>query len=386
MTRMLHIEEFCKTGSGGTPSRKNADVYFGGQVPWVKSGELRENIIMSTEESITEAALRESSAKIIPSGALLVAMYGATVGRVGILGIDAASNQAVCHIVPNKDIADTRYLFHMFRIQAPVWVSQGVGGAQPNITQNIIRKTAIPLPPLPEQKRIAAILDKADAIKRKRQESIRLLDDFRRATFLDMFGDPVTNPKGWPVTVGDEILFLTSGSRGWAKYYAESGDVFVRIQNLKSGRLDLSDIAYVNAPASAESQRTLLYPGDVLLSITADLGRTAVVPTGIGKAHINQHLAILRFKNMNPVFVSHQIASDGGQVQFGRLNKEGVKAGLNFNDIKSILLTNPPLDLQRQFAAIVQTVEQQKATLQRHATESESLSASLQSRAFKGVL
>ena len=192
---------------------------------------------------------------------------------------------------------------------------------------------------------------------------------------------------GWEVvSVGDEIGFLTSGSRGWAKYYAKDGDTFIRIQNLKDGQLDLGDIAFVNAPESAEAKRTTVEPGDVLLSITADLGRTAVVPGGIAKAHINQHLAILRFTSLNPVFVSHQLASKGGQAQFDRLNREGVKAGLNFNDVKSIRLTNPPLDLQHRFAAIVESIEHQKASQRTHLAELDTLFASLQSRAFRGDL
>ena len=263
----------------------------------------------------------------------------------------------------------------------------GVGGSLLRARPAEVFKIQIPFPPLDEQKRIAGILDAADALRAKRREALAELDTLLQSTFLDMFGDPVTNPMGWKVvTVGDEIGFLTSGSRGWAKYYAKDGDTFIRIQNLKDGQLDLGDIAFVNAPESAEARRTKVEPGDVLLSITADLGRTAVVPGGIAKAHINQHLAILRFTSLNPVFVSYQLASKGGQAQFDRLNREGVKAGLNFNDVKSIRLTNPPLDLQHRFAASVKSVEQQKVRQRAHLAELDTLFASLQSRAFRGDL
>jgi type I restriction enzyme S subunit len=245
----------------------------------------------------------------------------------------------------------------------------------------------IPLPPLAEQKRIAAILDAADALRAKRREALAQLDALLQSTFLTLFGDPVENPMGWPVvTVGAEVAFLTSGSRGWAQYYAVVGDVFIRIQNLRGGVLDLSDIAYVNAPESAEAKRTKVEPGDVLLSITADLGRTAVVPEGIGKAHINQHLAILRFRSMNPTFVSHQIASAGCQTQFVSLNRSAVKAGLNFNDVRSVRLMNPPIPLQRRFAAIVESIERQKTAQRAHLAELDALFAVLQHRAFRGEL
>ena len=99
--RRVPISEFCRTGSGTTPPRSNADAYYGGGIPWVKSGELREGEISKTEETVTELALQETPLKVAPAGALLVAMYGATVGRVGILKVPATTNQAICHIVPD---------------------------------------------------------------------------------------------------------------------------------------------------------------------------------------------------------------------------------------------------------------------------------------------
>ena len=282
-------------------------------------------------------------------------------------------------LVPKVE-SDTKYLYYALKtIEIPA--------AGYSRHYKFLKETEIPFPPLDEQKRIAGILDAADALRAKRREALAQLDTLLHSTFLDMFGDPVTNPMGWEVVrVGDEIGFLTSGSRGWAKYYAKDGDTFIRIQNLKNGQLELDDIAFVNAPESAEAKRTMVEPGDVLLSITADLGRTAVVPGGIAKAHINQHLAILRFTSLNPVFVSYQLASKGGQAQFNRLNREGVKAGLNFNDVKSIRLTNPPLNLQHRFAAIVESIEQQKASQRAYMAELDTLFASLQSRAFRGDL
>jgi type I restriction enzyme S subunit len=172
------IGDFCITGTGGTPSRdKLARFYEKGTIPWVKSGELRETIINDTEEHITEVALAETNLKLIPAGSLLLAMYGATVGRLGILGVKATTNQAVCHIIPNPNIADTRYLFHTLHGQASQFVRRGVGGAQPNISQTIVREFRIPLPPLAEQQRIAAILDKVDQIKHVTRESLEKLDE-----------------------------------------------------------------------------------------------------------------------------------------------------------------------------------------------------------------
>lgn len=185
---ILSLEEFCETGSGGTPHRAN-DQYYGGIIPWVKSGELREDIIVHTEEKITELGLKESSAKIVPAGSILLAMYGATVGRMAILGIDAATNQAVCNIRPDPKRADPRYVFHCLQSRINHFLGRAAGGAQPNISQGIIKETKIPLPSLDEQRRIAAIMDKADELRRKRKHALELLDNLTQSIFLEMFGE-----------------------------------------------------------------------------------------------------------------------------------------------------------------------------------------------------
>jgi len=138
------LGDFCETGSGTTPSREFQGRYYTqGTIPWVKSGELRESLIMKSEEHVTEAALRETGLRLVSPGTILLAMYGATVGRLGILGVEATTNQAICHIVPDRRRADSRYLFHALRSRIPDLLHQRVGGAQRNINQRIIRSLTV---------------------------------------------------------------------------------------------------------------------------------------------------------------------------------------------------------------------------------------------------
>lgn len=158
----------------------------------------------------------------------------------------------------------------------------------------------------------------------------------------------------WPtVTLGDHLQFLTSGSRGWSRFVRSSGVLFLRIQNVGRNELMLDDVAYIDPPEGAEADRTRVVPGDVLLSITADLGRTAVVPTGIGRAHINQHLAIIRTHTFEPRFLSAFISLGPGRHQIARLDRVGVKSGLNFDDVRSLQVPLPPLAEQRRIADIL---------------------------------
>ena len=251
----------------------------------------------------------------------------------------------------------------------------------------MVAKLEVPLPPLPEQRRIAAILDQADALRAKRREALAQLDSLTQSVFIEMFGDAQTIYERWPVKpLGEMLEFLTSGSRGWAEYYAETGAIFLRIQNVCRGELDLSDVAYVSAPDSAEARRTEVREGDVLLSITADLGRTAVVPPNIGKAHINQHLSILRTKAVVPRYLSAFLASPAGQSEVMGRNKQGVKAGLNFDDIRSFRIPKPPSHLQQEFVTRSEEVGRQRGFHHQLLSELDSLFVSLQHRAFRGEL
>lgn len=146
------LGEVCFTTSGGTPSRQNKD-FYNGDIPWVKSGELDKGIIYDTEEHISEEAITKSSAKIFPKGTLLFALYGATIGKMATLGVDAATNQAICGIY-KSDAFNSEYLYHNLFFQKNFLIQQGIGGAQPNISQTILKKLHIPIPPLVEQKAI----------------------------------------------------------------------------------------------------------------------------------------------------------------------------------------------------------------------------------------
>jgi type I restriction enzyme S subunit len=171
--KVVKIGDIAQTSSGGTPSRAKRE-YYGGNIPWVKSSERTDNIIYDTEEKITKEGLQNSSAKIFPKGTLLIAMYGATVGKTAILGIDAATNQAICAILPNKTF-DPNFLKSYIIFKRDRLISISSGGAQPNISQEIIRAFKIPLPPLSEQQRITEVfltLDKKLEIERN--EKVKL--------------------------------------------------------------------------------------------------------------------------------------------------------------------------------------------------------------------
>ena len=157
------LGDHVPTTSGGTPSRSRPD-FFGGQVPWVKSGELAAGRVTTSEETITEEALASSSAKLMPIGTVLLAMYGATVGEVAVLGVEAATNQAVCCISPTESVTGP-FLVGLLRTRKRDLVRRAAGGAQPNISQTIIRGLEIPLPPVTIQEKYAQRVAAADELR-----------------------------------------------------------------------------------------------------------------------------------------------------------------------------------------------------------------------------
>ena len=143
-------------GAGATPSRTHPE-YYGGNIPWLKTGDLTDSYIDAIPETITELALEKTSVRLNPAGSVLIAMYGATIGKLGILSIAATTNQACCACFPLGGL-DNKYLFYFLMAQKPLFIKQGEGGAQPNISKEKIVSTLMPVPPLEEQRRIVVML------------------------------------------------------------------------------------------------------------------------------------------------------------------------------------------------------------------------------------
>jgi type I restriction enzyme S subunit len=184
------LGEVCKTGAGGTPLKSKKTYYEGGTIPWLLSGEVAQGDIAHSENFITRLGLENSSAKMFPENTVLVAMYGATAGQVGILRFEAATNQAVCGILPNKRFIP-EFIYYTLLSKKDELISKATGNAQPNISQIKIKNTFIPIPSLPEQTRIVAILDEAfegiDAAVVNAEKNLanahKLFDDYLRSAF-----------------------------------------------------------------------------------------------------------------------------------------------------------------------------------------------------------
>lgn len=376
------IEEFCSTGSGTTPSRKRAE-FFGGKIPWVKSGELNGGLVSSTEETVTPLAVEQTSLKHVPAGALLIAMYGANVGHIAELGVDATTNQAVCHIVPNPEVADRRYLFRFLQFKAKYFVDRGVGGAQSNISQGIIKETMVPLPPLEEQKRIAAILDQADALRRLRQRTINHLDTLAKSIFLSHQRE-LNSPTRPLIEYCEKITDGTHQSPKWT----EDGVPFLFVSNIRNQKISFETEKFISDETYDELTRnTKVDAGDVLYTSVGSYGHAATVPTG-KKFLFQRHIAHLKPKRgkLLPTYLMHLLESPNVKAQADRTATGIAQKTVTLGALKAFQVKVPDFDSQGKVLKKLDGVSRLLSESEHYSAKAETAFASLQQRAFRGEL
>ena len=287
----------------------------------------------------------------------------------------------------DKTVLTVPYLYRFLDKYVETLRQQAIGGVIKYIKLGNLTEAEIPIPSVAEQNEIVIKLNKANELITLRNEQLAKLDQLVKSRFIELFGDPVINSKGWPVCeLSEYIQFLTSGSRGWAQYFTESGEYFITIKNVKNCRITLDDVQHVVPPDNAEAKRTRVHEGDLLISITADLGRTGVVTKEIADygGYINQHLTCIRLNKdaVRPLYVAYYMESEAGKSQFQAKNQSAVKAGLNFNSINSLKLMVPPIELQEAFITFVEQTDKSKLAIQQSLDKLELLKKSLMQEYF----
>ena len=285
---------------------------------------------------------------------------------------------------------DPKWVFYMLKAFQLERFVEGAG--VPTLNRNLVHDELIPLAPLDEQKRIAAILDKADAIRRKRKQAIQLADDFLRSVFLDMFGDPVSNPKGWKKKPLKELtLKLGSGStpRGGKEAYLEEGISLIRSLNVHDNKFVHKDLAFISDTQADKLKNVVIEKDDLLLNITgASVCRATLVDNDILPARVNQHVCIIREKKEKvlPTFLARLITSSSYKQKLMQIATAGgaTREAITKQQVESLDIIVPPLDIQEKFMSIVGKVE--KLLKISELQSQEPLFNSLSQKAFAGEL
>lgn len=385
----VRLGDVCKIQSGGTPSRSEPTYWNHGIIPWVKISDIKGKYLNTTEEYITEAGLENSTAKIFLSGTILYTIF-ATLGETCILNIDAATNQAIVGIHVESNLVFNDYLYYYLVSQKDTISKMGRGVAQNNINMKILREFEVPLPPLDEQRRIAAVLDNVSDLIAKRRAQLDKLDELVKARFVEMFGNPVSNTSGWnQAKLGKVTSKIGSGAtpRGGKENYHSEGVSLIRSMNIHDGLFLYKDLAHITDEQARQLDNVAVEDKDVFINITgASVARSCIVPHEVLPARVNQHVAIIRCirSQLNPIFASNMFINDEFKKQLLEIGESGgaTRQAITKQQLHDLNIILPPLELQNKFATSVNEINQSKLTIQQSLDKLEILKKALMQEYF----
>ena len=388
------LGEVCSIEIGGTPSR-GVTAYWDSAHDtsnvWVSIRDMRQRLITGSAEQISDLGIKKSNVKLQQPGTVLLS-FKLSIGRVAIAAVPLFTNEAIVGLSPTGLTRD--FLFHGLQgwdlLQG---VDQAIKGA--TLNKQKLKKILFEYPESErEQSKIAEVLSTVDQAIEKTEALIAKQQRIKTGLMQDLLTRGIDEhgnlrseathefkdsplgriPVEWDIaSLGSVSECVTSGPRGWAKYYREDGVPFIRIGNLTREHinLQLDDLVFVQPPESAEGLRTATLTDDLLISVTADLGVIGVIPKGFAEGYVNQHIALVRLRptEVSVRFIGWFLSSREGKAQFDRLNESGAKAGLNLPTVRSLLFPRPDIDEQYRIAvaidAFVRTVDQHACSLRK---------------------
>ncbi|MFD1955318.1 restriction endonuclease subunit S [Paenibacillus thailandensis] len=331
-----------------------------------------------------------ASSKLSKTGDIIMCIR-ATIGDLNWADKEYALGRGVAAFRVTERISAS-YLYYWLLSQKQHFLNMGKGATFLQITKKDIEDTVIPLVDIEEQKQIGIILDKAQTLIERRKVAIAKLDELVQAVFIDMFGDPSSNNKGWnEASIGELSTLVSSGSTplGGSQAYKEKGIPFIRSQNILMNRLTLDDIVYIDEDTHNRMKRTWVKHNDVLLNITgASIGRVAVYEGDSDFANVNQHVCIIRLKDsiLIPRFCEYMISHPNYQRYIMSFNVGGTREAFNFQQIKKFKVICPPIAIQEKFLSIIKAINKNRETNLIQLQQLESNFQALLQKAFKGEL
>ncbi|HAM23784.1 MAG TPA: restriction endonuclease subunit S [Actinobacteria bacterium] len=378
--------------NGGTPSRSNPE-YFEGTIPWITGADILadSSIVSNARSHITREAIARSAANLVPAGTvLLVTRTG--VGKAAIAGVDLAYSQDITAIVHDEDKITPAYLLRCLKYMAPRFKALAQGATIQGITREVVEETLIPLPPIEEQRRIAAVLEAADALRAKRRQAIVKLDSLTQAIFIDMFGDPISNERRWPEFQLSEICTKIQigpfGSLLHKSDYVEGGVPLVNPMHLIDGQIQPQPDQTVGKDKYAKLQQYQLERGDVVMARRGEMGRVAIVDAkadgylcGSGSLYFRPDT-----EQVIPEFLAAALSSPRGRRELENSSLGVTMPNLNSTIVEQFELGLPPIALQRSFSTALQERSRMHQLQWDQSGVLDALFGSLQQRAFRGEL
>ncbi|HPP63436.1 MAG TPA: restriction endonuclease subunit S [Anaerolineales bacterium] len=381
--KLRTLGDLGEWGSGGTPLSSIPE-YYNGTIPWLIIEDLNDGIVTSSQKTITELGLKNSSAKIVEPGTLLIAMYG-SIGKLGITGIRCATNQAIAFCRHDPKLVDVDFLFYYLLYSREKLLDLGKGNTQQNIGQAVLKEYPIPLPPLSEQKRIASLLARADRLRGLRRVAREQCDSLLQSVFLEMFGDYLNKIECQFADVLE--IPLTNGFFEKNEKYG-TGNPIIWVDNLyHTNIIDISALRRVQV-SEKELGKYEVIEGDLLFT------RSSLVAEGVGQANIVPKLEertmfeshIIRARvdktKINPYYALGLFRSQFGKSEIMKRAKTATMTTIGQDALYEFPCPIPPLGLQEEFARVVARVESLRARMDESARQGEGLFQSLLAESF----
>ena len=357
------INELTTVVTGGTPSTRKNEYWDNGDIPWLQSGCCQNCDVDSTEKYITKEGYNNSSTHMMSADTVMIALTGATAGKVGYLKFEACGNQSITGILPCESL-NQRYLFFYLLSQREKILADCVGGAQAHISQSYVKNMTIPILAIKEQEQIVGELTKVSNIVSLRQEEIQQLDNLVKARFVELFGDIRCNNK-LPLVKLSEFVNIGSSKRIYANEYVDKGVPFYRskeIRELGTGMKPSVEL-YIKQERYDEIKEKYGVPkkGDILIAaIGATIGYSWIVDTDTPFYYKDGNLIILSIKNnVNPIFLNYTM-----RILIEDFKNKDVagsaQLALTIEKLEKMMVVNPDIKLQNQFADFVHQVNKSK--------------------------
>jgi len=387
---VIRLGDLCKTAAGGTPLKSKKEFYEDGAIPWLVSGEVNNRNITSTKRFITQLGLDSSSAKVFPANTVVIAMYGATAGEVGILKFPTSTNQAVCGIYPNEKVLP-EYLYYFFLSHKRALVAQAVGNAQPNISQQKIKDTYIELPPIPEQQRIVAILDQAFAdIEKARANAERNLKNARE--LFDSYLNQVFSQRGegWVEKPLGDVICKTHTKD--PRKNPELKFLYVDVSSVSNTTLEITEATELLGKDAPSRARRVISEGNVIFAtVRPTLKRIAIVPNRLdGEICSTGYFVFKTSDELNNRYLYYFLQSYCFMGEMEKLQSGASYPAVNDSQVKQTIIKYSSIIEQQSIVASLDKLSKQVQQLERgyqeKLTSLDELKKSLLQKAFSGEL
>ena len=375
--------------TGRTPSTGDSKNFASNDICFIKPSDIRDNELtdlFNSEYYISEYA--RSQTRIVPPGSVLVTCIG-IVGKVAINTLECAFNQQINAIIPNKLKCDCRYLAYALLYEKPRLQNASNAPVVPILNKSQFSEIEIPLPPLDEQRKIAAVLDKVSDLIAKRRQQLDKLDTLMKARFVEMFGDTLLNSMEWPECRLDLMAEIVSGiTKGRKIKDTELFEVpYMAVSNVKDGYIDWTTVKTIMA-TQAEINQYRLLPLDVLMTEGGDpdkLGRGAIIYRPPDNCIHQNHIFRVRLNKavLSPVYLEQYLQQQRAKRYFLGCAKQttGI-ASINMKQLSALPILAPPLALQVKYTAFIEQVNQSKISIQKSCEKLEMLKKALMQQYF----